>query len=85
MNSRWSEQRVEAAVRASVAETRLHPAFASMVRQFALDDSDGWRLCCGMDCSPCVNELVPAVERVREILNGEGIEPSRAGHGGDAS
>jgi len=71
MNARFSEEQIEAAVEASVAETRLHPAFTSLVRRFALDETDGWRVCCGMDCSPCVNELVPAIERVREILNGD--------------
>ncbi len=68
MNARWTDQEIDVAVRISVEETRLHPAFTPMVRRFALDETDGWRVCCGMDCSPCVNELAPAVERVRELL-----------------
>ncbi len=68
MEPTFTESQLEDAVNRALEESGLHPAFRSMVRRFVLDRSSEWRICCGSDCDPCVRDVIPVVDRAREIL-----------------
>lgn len=68
MHAHWTDDQITVAVAQSMKEQGLHPAFTSLVRRCLLDASEEWRICCEGECEPCVNDLIPAVDRAREIL-----------------
>lgn len=71
MNESLAPEVIDRAVAQSVAECGLDAGFARTVRQFLFTDSTEWNLCCGAGCDPCVTELARAVDRARELLEGE--------------
>ncbi len=74
MSTPWSDAEIDAAVLTALEENHLHKAFRGMVRRYVTDGTEVWRDCCESDCDPCVVELIPVVDRAREILGGAGGE-----------
>ena len=48
----------------------MHAGYHRVVRSYVLDERDGWRVCCGSGCDPCMLRLGRIVDRIRSEWRG---------------